>query len=119
MAKILPILLFLAFVAYGQSTDAFRKFGNSYVKCCCSEEAVGDKDCENILRNVIEPGSGQYKMELERFQKEVKSVEGIELLCAVIKSKFACGNSCDFLACPGRERNCSVNARYDDLLEDD
>jgi len=112
MAKILTILLFLAFVAYGQSTDArrdaLRKLDKSYAKCCCSEEAVGDKDCENIFRNVIEPGE-QYKMEIKEFQELVKDFPGILILCAVINSQFACGG-CGGFTCPGKERDCSVGS---------
>ncbi|MCL2261365.1 MAG: hypothetical protein FWC15_08455 [Fibromonadales bacterium] len=117
MAKILPILLFLAFVAYGQSTDALRMFGKSYAKCCCSKEAVGDKDCENILRNVIVP---RAFLTTEEFQEEVKDFPGIKSLCATIETIFAC-NGCAGFTCPGEKRNCSVGTSYDDLgdLDDD
>ncbi|MCL2261404.1 MAG: hypothetical protein FWC15_08650 [Fibromonadales bacterium] len=120
MAKILPILLLLAFVAYGQSTDALRKFGKSYAKCCCSEEAVGNKDCENILRNVIVP---RAFLTTEEFQEEVKDFLGIQSLCAIIETIFAC-NGCAGFTCPGEKRDCSVSSvgtRYHDLedLDDD
>jgi hypothetical protein len=119
--KIIPVLLLLTFIVHGQKSDLIdassevspiSMYLKAYGKCCCSKDAVGDKNCENILWQ-----AQRGRVEPEEFQKLVIKEDGIKLLCAIINTRFACG-SCGGPTCPGEEKSCSIGANYETTLDD-
>jgi hypothetical protein len=113
MNKIPLLLLFLTFAVYGESP--LFVLAKNFNKCCCSKNAVGDKNCENILWQAVESS-----VTLEEFQKYVVDESGIEILCIIANTKCACG-SCG-MTCSGEKKGCSTNNTsdvddLDDLLE--
>ena len=101
MSKIPLLLLFLTFIAYGQSPMSM--FTKSYAKCCCNKDANEDKDCRNIVWQTLEYLDNQ---------KFVTEDDDIFLWCAIVASKFACG-ACGGPTCPGKERGCPTNINND------